>query len=72
MAERDYSQEGDPYGITAEYTSQSAVESAAGRMTSGSVDVRGNTLLKPRTLPTQDEADAIAKGLISPIAKEGR
>lgn len=44
----DYSQADDPYGIAAEYTSQSAA-----------VDVRGNSPIVPRGLPTQEEADAI-------------
>jgi glycosyltransferase involved in cell wall biosynthesis len=47
----DYSQSGDPYGIEKEYTAQSAA-----------VDVRGNSLTGPRSIPTQAEADAIVEG----------
>ena len=60
---RDYSQPGDPYGIS-EYTSQSADQDVAGshrRDEARAVDVRGNTLFVPRSIPTQAEADALAK-----------
>lgn len=57
---RDYSQVGDPYGIAAQYTSQSAVgASAPGRDRSGNFDLRGNTIVRPRGVPTQEEADAM-------------
>jgi hypothetical protein len=62
---RDYSQDGDPYGIS-EYTAQSAdqdVSHAARRQHSDSVDVRGNESLPPRGVPTQAEADAIMREL---------
>jgi hypothetical protein len=57
---RDYSQPGDPYGIS-EMTAQSADGDMRDRprVSSGGVDVRGCTLLAPRRLPTQAEADAI-------------
>lgn len=58
---RDYSQVGDPYGIAAEYASQSFAE-ASSPMRDSSTDVRGNAVLKPRGIPTQEECDAI-KGL---------
>lgn len=54
---RDYSQLGDPYGIS-EYTSQSFVE-ASSPMRDSSLDVRGNAVLKPRGIPTQEECDKI-------------
>lgn len=60
---RDYSQPGDPYHI-AEMTAQSAdsdVGAPRWKKSGGDRDVRGNTLLKPRGIPTQDEADRIAK-----------
>lgn len=61
---RDYSQPGDPYHIS-EYTAQSADQDVAvsNRKTSGMVDVRGNTIIAPRGIPTQEEADAIKGAL---------
>lgn len=58
---RDYSQPGDPYGIAAEYTSQSAAEPSR-PMLDQSVDVRGNALCMPRGIPSQAEADAVKAG----------
>jgi hypothetical protein len=58
---RDYSQPGDPYGI-AEYTSQSADQDMVGpgrRDEASAVDVRGNSVFVPRSIPTQAEADAL-------------
>ena len=60
---RDYSQTGDPYGIS-EYTSQSADQELHGkvwRKSGGDRDVRGCTTIKPRGIPTQAEADAIVR-----------
>lgn len=59
---RDYSQSNDPYGIS-EMTAQSADQDTERHARPGSshVDVRGNTLLAPRGIPTQEEADRIAK-----------
>lgn len=54
---RSHAGEGDPYGIS-EYTSQSFVE-ASSPMRDSSLDVRGNAVLKPRGIPTQEECDAI-------------
>lgn len=63
MTMRDYSQFGDPYGILEEYTAQSADRDVQVPYKSsgvaGSKDVRGNTILVPRGIPTQAEADAI-------------
>ena len=62
---RDYSQENDPYGIAEEYTVQSAdreVQAPLWNKSGGDRDVRGNSLVKPRSIPTQAEADAIVKG----------
>lgn len=63
---RDYAQEGYPYGIHAEYTSQSPesadVNFRKSPNTGSSVDVRGNAVLKPRAIPTQAEADAVKAG----------
>lgn len=59
---RDYAQDGDPYGIREEYTSQSADGDVAGpvwQKAGGDRDVRGNRLMLPRSIPTQAEADAI-------------
>lgn len=59
---RDYSQDGDPYGIRAEYTSQSADQDVGGpvwKKSGGDRDGRGNRLFTPRSIPTQAEADAI-------------
>jgi hypothetical protein len=58
----DYSQKNDPYGIEAEYSSQSPMNSAYRSKNTTCTDKRGNTLTKPRGVPTQDEADAIVKG----------
>lgn len=58
---RDYSQPGDPYGISS-YTSQSAdqdIERTPRAAVADSVDLRGNETLPARNVPTQDEADAI-------------
>jgi hypothetical protein len=58
---RDYSQPGDPYGIS-EYTAQSADQDVQVRHKSAGiagVDIRGNEALPPRGIPTQAEADAI-------------
>ena len=60
---RDYSQEGDPYHIS-EYTSQSADQDMRGKAwnkSGGDRDIRGNSLIQPRSLPTQDEANAIVQ-----------
>lgn len=57
---RDYSQAGDPYHIAEEYTSQSAAQDApAWKKVGGDRDVRGNSLIAVRGLPTQAEADAV-------------
>lgn len=55
---RDYSQDGDPYGIAVAYTSQSADDGlvASREVRVAGVDVRGNSLSVPRSLPTQAEA----------------
>lgn len=67
MSNRDYSQDGDPYGITEEYTSQSAamniLPNESGSRNSGVVDVRGNSATGSRSIPTQAEADAIMRQL---------
>jgi hypothetical protein len=63
---RDYSQDGDPYGVS-EYTAQSADQDVAEtlwRKSGGDRDVRGCSLVQPRSVPTQAEADAI-KGAIN-------
>lgn len=54
---RDYSQPGDPYGIS-EYTEQSADSDVADRKPAATGDPRGNTVLNPRSVPTQEEADS--------------
>lgn len=56
----DHSQPGDLYGIS-EYTSQSFTAEATKPMRSSDTDIRGNTILKPRGIPTQAEADRITK-----------
>ena len=60
---RDYSGgHGDPYGIRSGYTVQSAdqyCKRVPWSTSSGVVDVRGNSLIVPRDLPTQEEADRI-------------
>jgi len=65
MSNRDYSQDGDPYHIAEEYTSQSAeIEVKSNKSSphnSGVVDVRGNSATGPRSVPTQAEADAIMR-----------
>jgi len=59
---RDHSQPGDPYRI-AEYISQSADTSpSTPKRDRSDGDVRGNTLLPARAIPTQAEADAIMRG----------
>jgi hypothetical protein len=60
---KDYSQIGDPYRIAAEYTAQSATTDVVHPIQQVGLDVRGNQMLKPRSLPTQAEADAIMRGL---------
>ena len=58
---RDYSAPGDPYHI-GEMTAQSADQDVNGpvwRKSGGDRDVRGNTILKPRSIPTQEECDRI-------------
>ena len=58
---RDYSQPGDPYGIS-EMTAQSADTDVLGtpwKKSGGDRDVRGNTLVRPRGVPTQAEADEL-------------
>lgn len=59
---RDYSQPGDPYGIAVTYTHQSAAAEARSSLASPDHDIRGNSLTRPRGIPTQAEADAIARG----------
>lgn len=63
MMARDYSQPGDPYGIAAEYTVQSPesadVNGPVWQKSGGDRDARGNRLLVPRGIPTQEECDAI-------------
>ena len=61
---RDYSQTGDPYGIS-EYTAQSADTDVTDRphYAGSSNDVRGNTIFQPRSVPTQAEADALKGAL---------
>lgn len=64
MVTRDYSQPGDPYGVS-EYTAQSAdseVDGLGWKKSGGDRDIRGNSLIQPRSIPTQAEADAIVKG----------
>jgi hypothetical protein len=65
MPKRDYSQDGDPYHITEEYTSQSAdvevISKKSSPKNSSTVDVRGNSLIVARPIPTQAEADAIVR-----------
>jgi hypothetical protein len=59
---RDYSQAGDPYHIAEEYTAQSAAQDSPGpvwKKVGGDRDVRGNSLIAVRGLPTQAEADAV-------------
>lgn len=56
---RDHSQPGDPYGITAVYTSQAFLEDSGSPMRDPNLDMRGNALCAPRGIPTQAEADAI-------------
>lgn len=59
---RGPSQVSDPYGI-AEYTNQSAETAAPGvKLKRSDGDVRGNTLLPVRGIPTQAEADAVMRG----------
>ena len=63
---RDYSQPGDPYRIAQEYTAQSADQDVIGEQwnkAGGDRDVRGNSVMKPRGVPTQAEADAIRRSL---------
>jgi hypothetical protein len=62
---RDYSQNGDPYGIHHEYTVQSACgdDCDAVRAIPSGVDVRGNTCVAPRPVPTQDEANFIKRSI---------
>lgn len=48
----------DPYNL-AEYTSQSAAEAPSRPIRDPAKDVRGNTVCVPRSIPTQQEADAI-------------
>lgn len=48
----------DPYHLT-DMTSQSLVEPSKSRSNVGSGDIRGNTLTKPRDVPSQDEANEI-------------
>ena len=58
---RDYSQPNDLYGIS-EMTAQSADQDVNGpvwRKSGGDRDVRGNSILKPRSIPTQEECDRI-------------
>jgi hypothetical protein len=58
---RDYSQPNDLYGIS-EMTAQSADQDVNGsvwRKSGSDRDVRGNTLIKPRGIPTQEECDRI-------------
>ena len=60
---RDYSDVNDSYGIS-EMTAQSADQDVRVRRKSAGdagADIRGNTLLKPRSIPTQEEAGRIAK-----------
>lgn len=60
---RDYSQPGDPYDIS-EYTAQSAdtdLSRPSWKKSGGDRDGRGNHILLPRGLPTQEEADAIVE-----------
>jgi hypothetical protein len=59
MSRGDYSQKDDPYGIEAEYSAQSASDAAYHSANNSCTDERGNTLTKPRGIPTQAEADAI-------------
>ena len=57
---RDYAEPGDPYGIS-EYTEQSADQDTARTISlrPTSTDLRGNTVVVPRSIPTQEEADAL-------------
>lgn len=57
---RDYSQPADQYGIADAYTAQSFTADSGAPMRSSDTDVRGNAILVPRGIPTQEEADAIA------------
>lgn len=59
---RDYSQHGDPYGIS-EYSNQSAdTINPSPKHTRPDGDVRGNTQMVARGIPTQAEADAVMRG----------
>lgn len=57
---QDYRQKDDPYKIS-EYTAQSAIEPSKSNVRVDG-DQRGNTVMKPRGVPTQAEADAIKNG----------
>jgi hypothetical protein len=62
---KDYSQNGDPYGIAEEYTAQSAAvdlptEPKCDKV-GGDRDIRGNRLIQPRSVPTQAEVDVLTK-----------
>jgi hypothetical protein len=60
---RDYSQPGYPYGLS-EYTDQSADQDIIGEKwdkVGVDRDVRGNTTMPARNVPTQAEADAIKR-----------
>ena len=67
MANNNYAQDGDPYGIDTEYTVQSAaVDLPRGplwKKSGGDRDIRGNSIIQPRSLPTQAEADMIKQNL---------
>ena len=52
----EYSQIGDPYRLS-EYTAQSALDKPARPLRDPNKDVRGNTVLVPRGIPTQEECD---------------
>jgi hypothetical protein len=59
----DYAQDGDPYGIQSEYSSQSAATQETSKATTkleGS-DERGCTVFTPRDIPTQAEVDALMR-----------
>lgn len=61
---RDYSDASDPYGITAEYTAQSADQDVSGpvwQKAGGDRDGYGNRLLAPRGIPTQQECDEVVR-----------
>ena len=63
---KDYSDSEDTYHINAEYTSQSAdqkINTPSWHKAGEDRDVRGNSCILPRSIPTQEEADRIKYAL---------